>query len=178
MSPIQAVAVAVRLFALWFAIFFGRTAPGYYIQIRDFDDTLASAIGIAVVLLALAFVVFLWFFPRTVARAILPAADPVLASRPSEEAWFRVGCGLLGLWLLTGALPGVARHVFLLYYAQRTQMSLPESSAGTLVYYGTEIAVAAWLLLGGAGVLRLWQWARNRAPADGSAAAEDRPERP
>jgi hypothetical protein len=163
MSPIQAVALGVRLFAIWLAIYCSRWAPYFYGQARDADDTVTIVIMIAIGALAFAAVLFLWFFPRTVARAILPAGDPIPVVPAGADAWFAVGCTLLGLWILSEVLPGLARNAAVAIYTSRANMTVPDGwGAGTL-YYAVELVIGVWLMLGAAGVRGAIAWARGRA---------------
>lgn len=162
MTPIQAVGLGVRLFVIWCALYFGRAAPAYYLQARRFDDAAASVIAALMALVVVAVLAWLWFFPRTVARSLLPPGDSLALGALPEDRWLAVGCSLLGLWVLTDTLPGLLRQLYLLYHAQRTQVTLQDAPAA-LVYYLAELAVGAWLLLGARGVQTLWRRVRSRA---------------
>lgn len=110
MSPIQCVAVTVRPFAIWLAIYCARWVPYLYGVVRDADDVAVGALGVVVVLVSIGAVLFLWFFPRTVvARSLLPAGDPATLSSGRPESWVTVGPTLLGLWVLTEAIPALVR---------------------------------------------------------------------
>src|SRR5450631_3131562 len=161
MSPIQTAALVVRLFAIWLAIYWARWIPYLYAQAREADDMLASVTGILVTALGFAFVLALWFFPRTIARGLLPgeSTSPPIPFPPAS--WFAVGCTLLGLWVFTSAVPGLVQNGFLLLYAQRNNISLPQNWGGTVIYYVVELGVGVWLLLGAAGVQKVVWWARN-----------------
>jgi hypothetical protein len=163
MSPIQTVALGVRLFAIWLAIYCSRWAPYFYGQARDADDTAARVVIVAVGVLAFAAVLFLWFFPRTVARAILPAGDPVPVVPAGADAWLAVGCTLLGLWVLSDALPGLARHAAIAFYVSRANMPVPTGWGTDMLYDAVQLVIGAWLVLGAAGVRRTIAWARGRA---------------
>jgi hypothetical protein len=73
MSSVQTVALGVRLFAIWLAIYCSRWAPYFYRQARETDDVGMILIFIGAAALAILAVLFLWFFPRTVARSSLGA---------------------------------------------------------------------------------------------------------
>src|SRR5437667_3656594 len=64
MSPIQACAIALRLFAIWLAIYWARWVPYLYSEARKPDDAIRIVVALAVTALAIAFVLLLWFFPR------------------------------------------------------------------------------------------------------------------
>jgi hypothetical protein len=161
MSPIQAVALGVRLFAIWLAIYMARWMPYLYKDLRRFDDETATAIAVAMSVLIILIVVFLWFFPRTVALRLLPGRETPPTTSVSPDMWFAVGCALLGLWVLTNAIPALVQNTFLLFYAQRNQMSRPEGWDAAILYYLVELVIGVWLLLGASGARRLVWWARG-----------------
>jgi hypothetical protein len=160
-TPIQTTAVAVRLFAIWLAIYWARWIPYLYTQARETGDMLESVTLVLVTALGFAFVLTLWFFPRTIARGLLPreSTSPPIDFPPTS--WFAVGCTLLGLWVLTSAAPGLVQNGFLFLYAQRNDIALPQNWRGTVIYYVVESGVGVWLLLGAAGVQKVVWWARN-----------------
>ena len=48
MSPIQTIAVAVRLFAIWLAIYAGRMLPQFYRETVRFDDPGMSVASVVI----------------------------------------------------------------------------------------------------------------------------------
>ena len=161
MSPIQTTALAVRLFAIWLAIYWARWIPYLYTQARETEGMAASFTAIIVTALGFAFVLALWFFPRMVARTLLPKESTSLPVTSPPASWFAVGCALLGLWVFTSAVPALVQNGYLLLYFQRNNMSLPENWGSTMIYYVVELGVGVWLLLGAAGVRKVLWWARN-----------------
>jgi hypothetical protein len=161
LSPIQTTAVAVRLFAIWLGIYWARWIPSLYVQARDTDDMSASVALIIATTLGFAFVLALWFFPRTIARGLLPGETTSPPIAFPLASWFAVGCTLLGLWVFTSAVPGLVQNGFLFFYAQRNDIALPRYWGGTVIYYLVELAVGVWLLLDAAGVQKVIWWARN-----------------
>jgi hypothetical protein len=162
MSPHQAIAVAVRLFAIWLAIYAARTAPSFYRESVRTDDPNAGIAVLVVAALVIVFVLFLWFFPRTVARGLLDTSSLVSASEPaSPDTWFAVGCALIGLWLIVPALASVIYRLSLLFMAQRNLEVDTSDMSFAWVYYIVQFALGVWLLLGARGARRLFWWARN-----------------
>ena len=100
MTPQHFVAVGIRLFAIWLAIRSARffTSVPVLLDSMDRDDRLLQFLLYGVVHLVIA--VCLWTFPMTVARKILPSASSAVAVNFSAKELARVGCALLGLWLL------------------------------------------------------------------------------
>jgi hypothetical protein len=160
-SPLQTTALAVRLFAIWLAIYWARWIPYLYTQARDTEGMAETVTAVIVAALGIAFVLALWFFPRTVARTLLPgeSISPPVTSPPAS--WFAVGCALLGLWVLTSAVPALVRNAYVLFYVQRNNMPLPENWGSGVIYYAVELGVGVWLLLGAAGVRKVLWWARS-----------------
>ncbi len=161
MSPIQIVALAVRLFAIWLAIYVLRWMPYLYRDLRRFDDATMTAIGVATAVLIILIVVFLWFFPRTVALRLLPGHEMPPTTNVSPDMWFAVGCSLLGLWVLTNVIPALVQNTYVLFYAQRNQMSRPEGWDAAILHYLVELVIGVWLLLGASGARKLVWWARS-----------------
>ena len=161
MSLIQATALAVRLFAIWLAIYWARWVPYLYSQARESERVAASVTVAIVIALGVAFVLALWFFPRTVARTLLPREGTLAPVNSPPASWFAVGCALLGLWVFTSAVPGLVQDGYLLVYVQRNNMPLPENWGSGVIYYVVELGVGVWLLLGAAGVRKVLWWARN-----------------
>lgn len=162
----QFVALGVRLFCIWLAIYILRGVPAYWITISQQQASTGTAA--TVVIAAMAFfaviVLLLWLFPLTVARKLLPhsALDESFALPPHEQIE-RAGFCLMGLWLLTRAIPGLVFEAFVfdLYVHSSPAMELrPENYAG-LAEHVIELALAAWLLFGARGLRGLLVWARS-----------------
>ena len=162
MSPHQVVAVGVRLFAIWLAIYALRVAPGFLVQVRKYDDQFAIGLTIATVPIVLGVLIVLWFFPRTIARRLLPGSPPPEPPVISPDAWFAVGCSLLGLWVLSDAIPALVKYFMFLYLDQRSggATSLPAGWHAGAVSYVVHLLIGFWLLLGAKGVRKLVMWAR------------------
>jgi hypothetical protein len=162
MSPQQTAALGVRLFAIWLAIYCARWAPYLFGVARDSDEVGITIVTLLAALLSVAVVLLLWFFPHSVARAILPAAGPQQAAIASPETWLAIGCALLGLWVLAEAVPAAIRSVYVLVYTKRGNIPLPDAWSSSFVYALAEIAIGVWLVLGASGLRKLMRWARGR----------------
>lgn len=160
MSPHQIVAVAVRLFALWAIVYLVRAVPGYFVHLKRFDDPVTQAVilagGIALVVLVLV----LWFFSRTAAKILLPGDATPPTSPASAEVWFAIGCSLLGLWILTQAVPGLLRYFIVLIWSQRSGIAMGNEWHEDAIYDVLQSLIGFWLLLGTKGLRRLVLWAR------------------
>jgi hypothetical protein len=162
MSPLQIAALGIRLFAIWLAIYCARWAPYLYGVARDSDEIGITILSALAALLSVAAVLLLWFFPRSVARAILPASGPPPATAPSADTWLAIGCTQLGLWVLSEAVPATIRSVYVFAYTKRGNIALPDAWSGGFVYALVQSAIGAWLVLGATGLRKLLRWARGR----------------
>jgi hypothetical protein len=166
MTPHQVIAVAVRLFAIWLAIYVLRQGPLSYHQVSTFADSGAVITTIVSGAVAALVVLFLWFFPRTVARNLLDVKSTGPAEPASVDTWFAVGCALIGLWLIVPALSSVIYNLSVLYLAQRDSQIDTTNLRYDFVYFGAELALGVWLLLGARGARRLFWWVRGANNAD------------
>jgi hypothetical protein len=161
MTPHQVIAVAVRLFAVWVVIYVGRQAPLFYHQLTRVNDSGAVITTIVTSVVTILLVLFLWFFPRTVARNLLDVKVVAPTETASADTWFAVGCALIGLWLIVPALSSAIYKLSVLYLAQRDSAIDTTNLLLDLVYFGVEIAFGIWLLLGARGARKLFWWARD-----------------
>jgi hypothetical protein len=156
MSPYQAVAVAVRIFAAWLGITVLRDLASFAFFKPDMPG-----FGFAVTVLALAVLLvgILWLFPGTIAGKLLSPDNAKPETSASPDLWLAMGCALLGLWLLTSALPTLIFDTYALVHLNPgdDRGNIPQS----VVYYIIEVAIALWLVFGAKGFRRLFWWARN-----------------
>jgi hypothetical protein len=163
MTPHQALAVVVRLFAIWLALAAARELIGVYVAGRERGDAYVLPVVAAVSILAALFVLALWFFPKSIARGLLPLASDAPAKPSGPELWFAAGAGLIGVWLAASALPGLARNLFVMYLFRAESVDRSGLVPG-IVYLLVQLAVAAALILGANGIRRLVWWARHAGP--------------
>jgi hypothetical protein len=172
MSPHQAIAVAVRIFAVWLAIYVLRTIPAFFIQGRgDTGGLVAAAI---VVLLTLGVALLLWFFPLITAQKLLSSPVAGSASSATPDTWLAMGCALIGLWLLSSAIPTLVRDGLVLYYAG-SHYDDTSTVKHWIIYNLVQILVATWLIFGARGFRRAFWWAQT---AGVKKASNQRLERP
>jgi hypothetical protein len=112
MTPQQFVGLGVRLFAVWLGLSGVRlmmSAPEARAMIvSDAAFSLPMGAGIAYLLVSLA----LWFFPMVIAHKLVPKTNHTNTLTSSAIELARVGCCLLGLWLMTIAVPALFWYVF------------------------------------------------------------------
>jgi hypothetical protein len=115
--------------------------------------------AVTLVVLAALLVGALWLFPGTIARKLLSPDNAKPETSASPDLWLAMGCALLGLWLLTSALPTLIFDAYALVHLDPggDRGNIPQS----VVYYVVEVAIALWLVFGAKGFRRLFWWARN-----------------
>jgi hypothetical protein len=161
MSPHQTIAVGVRVFALWIAFNLLMNAMGMLSSAKQLNEPSAKWFIGAVVLLTIVFALFLWFFSRTVARLLLPGPGAAPTESASPDTWFAIGCSLLGLWVLTGVIPSLARYLLVLFLTQRSGPFAAEGWHTAALRDVVEPGLGFWLLLGAKGIRQLVLWART-----------------
>src|SRR5271170_2744174 len=127
MTPLQTLAVAVRLFSLWLAVATGREIFVFYFSgmARSAGDAVLIAISSIVLVAAVA--VALWFFPRAVARKLIAPSDLESQAPASPDTWLAVGCTLIGVWLLASSLPALIRRLLLIHFTHDMDDSFPDT---------------------------------------------------
>lgn len=174
MTNLQIVGLGVRLFAIWLVVYLLRHVPGMWSLATDQMPDVRVATVVAVFSgLTILVIAGLWFFPLFVARKLLPQATlEASTSLPLDQAR-RAGFCLLGLWLLTEALPRAINALIMLYYSARPDASIelrPHNYAAMWQIF-VELCMGTWLLFGARGLLGLLHWARTAGisePSDGT----------
>jgi len=135
--------------------------PAFYKQMINTDDSNATIIAVVIGVFTVVALLILWFFPRTIAGALLDSKRPLVAESASPDIWLAVGCALIGLWLIIPAASSLLYNLSILYLAQRTPGLDVSDLRYYWIYYVIEIAFGVWLLLGARGARRLFWWARR-----------------
>lgn len=168
MTPSQILVVASRLFALLlgFTLFaYVPSAFGFF-RMEPSAGQIATMVSVSLGMIAVA--LYLWLFPVSMAKRLLPM--PLEESgeeipRTTDE-WFLLGSRLMGLWVLCRSIPLLLMQ--LLYIVQ-----MNEEDARTIWHGGApkgpitirlvlDCALAAWLLFGSRGLLGLLHLARGK----------------
>lgn len=163
MTPHQTLAVAVRLFAIWLAIHATRNLLGVYLAGRDRGDTYIVPFVGVLSLLAIVFIVVLWFFPKTIAHKLLTPTNDAPANPSTPESWLVVGSSLIGLWLVASAVPGLLRNLFTRFLFRSESVEVIGLAEG-FVYLVAQAVVGAALIFGANSVKRFILWARYAGP--------------
>jgi hypothetical protein len=157
MSPHQALALGVRLFAIWFALVTVREVIGFLGTQSGWDspDELLFLIGGSV--LTLGIVLVLWHFPRSIARGLLPISSEEAPQTSSYEMWFTLGTALIGLWFVASAIVPILRNLSVMYVLQpelTNAENLRLLRVGLFFYLG-ELLLGLCLLFGATGIRKL-----------------------
>lgn len=164
MNPIQIVALCVRLFTVWIFWLGMNGMCRAYLMARMLNPEVGMAPYFCGAILLVPMCLLLWLFPKLVAKAVLPKTPEAEARQPVFDEWFGVGCSLIGLWVLSNAIPGflgqmvgdaIARHAPGVGYS--TMPTLPIYAS----IYAGQMIFGAWLFLGARGARRLLRWARE-----------------
>src|SRR5262249_760811 len=105
-------------------------------------------------------VVVLWLFPQAIARRLLSTSEaPPLHPEPADTC-LAMRCTLIALFVLASALPAALRDLLILYISRDTTDDTSVVKQG-LLYELLRVGIAAWLILGAAGVGKVFWWARS-----------------
>ena len=159
MTPHQTLTVAVRLFAIWLAFYVTREVIGVHLAGRERADPFIAPGSTIIFIGTVIVVLVLWFFPRSVARRLLPGTNDSSAEAAPPDIWFAIGTSLIGLWLVATAVPGVLRNLFVMYL-MRSEAIDRSGLIVALLYLLAQIAVGGFLIFGASGAKRFFHWAR------------------
>jgi hypothetical protein len=171
MTPHQTLAVAVRLFVIWLAIYVGREFFGFYSGASDKDFENALPIVVILGLVAILVLVVLWFFPKSVARGLLTQSTDTQAAPSAPQVWLAVGSSLIGLWLLASAVPALLRNTWVAYlYGPDFKAYKPNTAwlVDGLLFYTVQSLVGLGLIIRANGIAKLIWWARTAGTGETS----------
>jgi hypothetical protein len=159
MSPHQVVAVAARLFAVWLAIHLPGQVYEFVASDTKLNDPTMRLVALCVAVVEVVTILALWLFPYSIARRLLGSSPVEAGPSASADTWVRIGCALIGLWLVATSLPALVLDAFVL--SSFTTVDDTSSLRHSVFYYLAEVAIGAWLILGARGFRQLVWWARN-----------------
>ena len=167
MSPHQIIAVMVRLFAVWVTVHLPGQLYSFYFQGTKFDQPQTGLITIGILIVVVALVLGLWFFPLSIARRLLGSSPLENTPPASSNTWLATGCALIGLYLLTEYLPSLVRDVVVFSSTERLTGDFSELKS-SIAYFVCMVAIALWLIIGATGFAKALRWARYAGLADRS----------
>ena len=140
-----------------------REVVSGYVVARE--GNVASILPVVVIVgfVTVVLVVVLWFFPRSIARGLLPSEGDTPAKRAIPEVWFAIGTSLMGLWLVASAIPGVLRNLWVMYVF-RSESVETDGLLNGLIFLFAQIIVGIVLIVGAEGIRRFIWWARHAGP--------------
>ena len=163
MTPHQALALGVRLFAIWCGLAIVREVVAFMTSWQPQDGSGGLVVVAGATVLSGIFLLLLWFFPRAIARGLLPHSTDAPTQAPSYQMWFTLGTALLGLWFVASAITPILRNLSVMYVF-RPELINPEDVRSLrvgLVYYAVELLIGLGLLFGATGIRKLIWRMRN-----------------
>lgn len=159
MSREDFVAVASRLFSIYILFVTIRRIPIGIDTISQLGDMGWAVITVAFIVVSLLLVSFLWFFPLTVARKLLPVMrEPRSETAIDASVALSVGITLMGIWFFASAIADTSYWLTLGLRARDADMYdfhwSHEQIAG-ITATAVELVIAVCLLFGSSGIKRL-----------------------
>ena len=153
------IAVASRLFSIY--SFFGviRTVPSAAQMLSQDQGMTWVGLYAIVLIISLLFCAFLWFFPLTIARKLLPVArEPRSEEAIGSSSALSLGLTLIGVWFLAGAL--VEASYWLALFVRTRQISdIPfewtHVQIARIIGTAVELLISFGLIFGSSGIRRL-----------------------
>lgn len=157
MNKEQIVGIAARLFSVFLFVYTFRYASTF---LPYLSDTATIKLNKTFILLMMLFPfaasILLWMFPLTIARKLLPKVKP---DQPKESLQLQdieiVASTILGLWVLSDAIPETFKWVTVLYattHIEHTHFFSTPYEMGAIVAAVMELIIGLWLTLGSKGV--------------------------
>ena len=163
MSPIQSLAVSVRLFAIWLFWYGLTTASRTYFSARNADQDTSLFVFAIAAIFTVSICIFLWLFPTFLAKRILPKQTDAPSDVPLFEDWFSVGCSLLGVWSLAKAIPALFSYLIVNYLGQKMYPGIYTANPDWplhVTFNVFQLLFGAWLFLGAKGLRKILAWVR------------------
>ena len=164
MSPIQSLAVCVRLFSIWLLWHGLTTASRTYFTAHNADQETSLVVFAIGAVIVTAICLFLWLFPIVVAKKILPKQADSTNDSPLFEDWFSVGCSLLGIWSLAKAIPALSSYLIVNYLGQKMypgSFSINIDWPLQVAFNVFQLLFGTWLFLGAKGLRKILAWVRE-----------------
>jgi hypothetical protein len=151
---------------VWFALVTVRESIAFLTAWRSPDDTGALLWVIAGSAVSLVVLLMLWFFPRSIARGLLPISSDTPSQTSSHETWFTLGVTLIGLWFVASSIAPILRNLSVMYVFRSEFINLEDMRqlrAG-IFYHVVELVLGLCLVFGAGGIRNFIWWARRAGP--------------
>jgi hypothetical protein len=153
------VAVAVRLFAVYVAFWTLETFPNAMFLLSGADGKLWPGLYIALLLFAALLCAFLWFFPLSIARKLLPVMrEPRSEQVIGAPVALSLGITLIGIWFLADALVSVM-YWLTLFISSKQANGIPvewtPKQIASMVATLGRLLLSVWFIFGATGIRRL-----------------------
>lgn len=158
MQKEEIVGLAVRLFA----IFLGFHTVRYVLSLIPYlSSSSANHIGVAflisLVVISSLVITLLWLFPLTIAAKLIPSFEPKDRPEPlCVEGVQVVAFSVMGLWVLTTAIPDAFYWIVLAYRVKHADLESASLSTEQVAYIfstAVELIIGLWLLFGSQGLV-------------------------
>jgi hypothetical protein len=160
MTPHQIVVVALRLVAVVWA--WSTISQGIVLAFGRFGEMDPATVRLTAFIgfVQLSLCVYLWFFPATIARKLLPSPkNDVVGDAPARsQDWLHVGLIGIGVWVLSGALGAAVRwFVFFSLNPYGSYGELDPQEKAVLITTIFELCLGVALVVGARGLAAaLW----------------------
>ena len=154
------VAVAARLFAVYIAFQVVLQLPVGAQTLSQDQDMVWAGLYVLALLVSLALCAFLWFFPLTIARKLLPVMkEPRSDQAINASVGLSLGLTLIGIWFLAngtiGAVYWLALIVRTKQHVEQLDFEWSPEQLASMASTVFEVAVGACLVLGSTGLRQL-----------------------
>ncbi len=166
MQKEQIVAIAVRLFAIFLVVYAFRHASSMlpltnYPPPQNISYIFIASATLPLLLAAL----LLWIFPLTIAAKLLPRSRRTeSAGALSATEIQAVAFSILGLWVLTTAVPDIFYWITYVYVMKNggvDNSAFSPNLSGRIGATVVELVIGIWLLFGARGLTGLLRLART-----------------
>ena len=164
MNAQQILSVAVRLFAIWLFLYAVSSLTGTYIEINKHGGHIALQIILWSLSIIVLICCLLWLFPAFVARRILQESSTPAEQTTAFDDWFSLGCSLIGVWVLSKAIPALVSYLLLNYMGKTAYGNgyVENPDWHLLVTFNVlHIIFGIWLFIGARGLKKALHWAKN-----------------
>jgi hypothetical protein len=154
------VAVAARLFAVYITFQVVLQLPVGAQTLSQDQDMVWAGLYVLALLVSLALCAFLWFFPLTIARKLLPVMkEPRSDQAINASVGLSLGLTLIGIWFLAegtiGAVYWLALIVRTKQHVEQLDFEWSPEQLASMASTVFEVAVGACLVLGSTGLRQL-----------------------